>query len=792
MALLKTSSVYSSPAAPRGGPWIEPMETRILLATYLPTLLNPQVPADAPLLPASFDKYAPPVRVQTVASTAPAIAEWTKSASPDDSLNLSGDQLSRLGGASFGTDTSFVVYGQTGTRDAVLKNATTTLLDGNTATVTLDASLPSDSMYLLWVKNATGYSNPVAINKTESWWLSTSTATRGDTVSLFGRNLAHNATDGQSWVYIKPVGKASGQWAAVTSVNPYKVDFTVPSNLANGDYEVWAHNGHGGNLGWASPIKLTIQNGKSWTGPTFNVKSFGAKGDGVTDDTAALIRASQAAQKAANSTIYLPAGTYLISSELRGNPGNTRWIGDGQDRTIIKTTPNYVAASMFYDIGTNSEVHDMTLDGSTFTQRNGALFNTRGANNVLLDHVTLKSVLSPGFYFADSTGVRLQNSTVIARGNSTRGTKQVIIDRVAFFGVTDADYFIASDATQQLSITNCTAQDYNNSSAASGDGWAQGRFFCGEAVTGSNSQIYIGDDTTLDLGVRPGFWNQNSGEQVLFELATPVSQNAVRSATTTTITIPGLTNLQKGDRIFISGGKGMGQYRTIAGFDPATGTVTLDQPWNVVPDATSTAGLGNMNDHVAVFHNHLDGKAQQVAQVAHTASTGVSIATSMADLAVDSNVITDVRYGLWDVVPNFGNNLEPIYSNLFVNNTITNTRYGAYIGGAAQNNSTGYFNNIFRDNSIDTAIEYGMMLNVDGASTRSAMANVLEHNTLRNVQIGIAFKNNPFTGLTIYANQADRGSGLFGGSIGIWDATKTHPVMIRNSWTNFQKSIYQL
>lgn len=52
-----------------------------------------------------------------------------------------------------------------------------------------------------------------------------------------------------------------------------------------------------------------------------NVKSFGAKGDGVTDDTVAI-------QNALNSGRYviLPSGTYLITNILYV-PSNTKVIG---------------------------------------------------------------------------------------------------------------------------------------------------------------------------------------------------------------------------------------------------------------------------------------------------------------------------------------------------------------------------------------------------------------------------------------------------------------------------------
>ena len=45
-------------------------------------------------------------------------------------------------------------------------------------------------------------------------------------------------------------------------------------------------------------------------GGYFNVKDFGAKGDGVHTDSPAINAAIQAASEAGGGTVYFPAGTY--------------------------------------------------------------------------------------------------------------------------------------------------------------------------------------------------------------------------------------------------------------------------------------------------------------------------------------------------------------------------------------------------------------------------------------------------------------------------------------------------
>ncbi|KAI1502122.1 pectate lyase superfamily protein-domain-containing protein [Biscogniauxia marginata] len=81
-----------------------------------------------------------------------------------------------------------------------------------------------------------------------------------------------------------------------------------------------------------------------------NVKDFGAKGDGTTDDTAAITAAMNAGgnrclQGCASTTttpaiVYFPAGTYLISSSIVP-PYFTQMIGDPTDRPVLKATSNF-------------------------------------------------------------------------------------------------------------------------------------------------------------------------------------------------------------------------------------------------------------------------------------------------------------------------------------------------------------------------------------------------------------------------------------------------------------------
>ncbi len=127
-------------------PVLDMLETRLLLTTYYPDLLSPVHPSDNPTLPGGMDTFSPPVDSQTPSSSAPTLAEWTRTAGPDDTLAATGDLFSSYTDTDAGKDTEFLVYGQTSGGDGTLKDASIQRLDGLAAAVTLDAGMNSGGM----------------------------------------------------------------------------------------------------------------------------------------------------------------------------------------------------------------------------------------------------------------------------------------------------------------------------------------------------------------------------------------------------------------------------------------------------------------------------------------------------------------------------------------------------------------------------------------------------------------------------------------------------------------------
>jgi len=93
-----------------------------------------------------------------------------------------------------------------------------------------------------------------------------------------------------------------------------------------------------------------------------SVKTFGAKGDGITDDTAAI----QAAADACTGILYFSPGTYNLSATI-SITHNTILKGAGIDVTTIVMTSNAVLRHAFDVVGTVGEflAFDFTIKTTT-------------------------------------------------------------------------------------------------------------------------------------------------------------------------------------------------------------------------------------------------------------------------------------------------------------------------------------------------------------------------------------------------------------------------------------------
>lgn len=158
----------------------------------------------------------------------------------------------------------------------------------------------------------------------------------------------------------------------------------------------------------------------AWTGPTtdmggqvYNVKAYGALGNGSADDTEA-IRVAYAAAGVTMGVLYFPPGTYMLSDKILLNQPNVLWRGAGMHASVLKATaaiwmtwlPAVPTAG-----ATNPTFEDLGFDGNNFSAT--AYVDDASRNGVLTFRRCRFSQLH--------TGVVIYASQVVFDGNLCEG-----------------------------------------------------------------------------------------------------------------------------------------------------------------------------------------------------------------------------------------------------------------------------------------------------------------------------------------------------------------------------------
>lgn len=131
-----------------------------------------------------------------------------------------------------------------------------------------------------------------------------------------------------------------------------------------------------------------------------NVLDFGAVGNGTTDDTAAI----QAAINSLSSTggiVYLPSGTYKVSSALVMNTTGITLLGANRNSTIISgsnATQNIIEIGSLSVLTKGNRVSNLQITSSV-AKTAGAAIKVFSGHQTDLDHITLMNNMYYGFQF---------------------------------------------------------------------------------------------------------------------------------------------------------------------------------------------------------------------------------------------------------------------------------------------------------------------------------------------------------------------------------------------------------
>ena len=165
---------------------------------------------------------------------------------------------------------------------------------------------------------------------------SSTTTVTGAVTSVSGSvGVGASPTTGNVSVYLNTTG---------VTANTYGSSTTVPVIAVNSQGQITSAT----NVGISSTIPSGASTSQSllygnssapiWLTEHFNVKAFGATGNGSTDDHTAVNAAIAALNSAGGGTLYFPNGTYKMTAAITTITVTCKVMGDGINSTTINQT----------------------------------------------------------------------------------------------------------------------------------------------------------------------------------------------------------------------------------------------------------------------------------------------------------------------------------------------------------------------------------------------------------------------------------------------------------------------
>ena len=139
-------------------------------------------------------------------------------------------------------------------------------------------------------------------------------ASPGGWIQVFGRNIVRQP--GRAQLVLQPDGSNAPTKAVLTKGDLWRGAFRVPDQLPPGRYNLRLTNGDGGDDEWIDAGSIAVRAPAPDLTQSFDVRAFGAIGNGKADSTRAIRAAIDAASQGGGGTVYLPRGRYLISETL--------------------------------------------------------------------------------------------------------------------------------------------------------------------------------------------------------------------------------------------------------------------------------------------------------------------------------------------------------------------------------------------------------------------------------------------------------------------------------------------
>ena len=433
-----------------------------------------------------------------------------------------------------------------------------------------------------------------AVNAPDVWWLqgdAGKSASPGGWLRAFGRSIGLGS---KAFLELHCAGKTVKVPAAECDL--YALKAGLPNGLPPGSYEVFVNNGLAANSVAAGRLEVAPYK-EPWPEQIYNVTAYGAVPNDGNDDSRAILAALADIAKNGGGVLYFPRGRFGMRGEL-ALPPNT--LLRGEDMTLTQLywldddNPKGALLSGTYNFGIENVflAADNIDEGVVVTppQPGDSWKNA----NILLRRVRVR------FLHTDTTSAEES-----FRRSRSRGSAFSIAGE--FVRVIDCDFYVSKG---ESSLHGDYLLASGNRFDGPGCGYLGGRHVIfednnqegrGMSFANGSRGVYLKSNR---LG---GVYGDGDRETFTFDGGDPAYSDTAVAFSGLKVTLkPGAwrhgAERWIGENIYIVGGKGAGQMRTIAKIDGRV--VEIDRPWDIQPDTESYFAVALVRSKLLFVGNH--------------------------------------------------------------------------------------------------------------------------------------------------------------------------------------------
>lgn len=452
-------------------------------------------------------------------------------------------------------------------------------------------------------------------------------ASPGGSIRVFGRNVVRQPD--RALLELVPDAGGAAVKVALAKGDLWRGEFRLPDRIAPGRYRLRLANGDGGNEDSVNAGSVTIRAPTPAPAQTFDVRAYGAMGDGRADSTRAIRSAIDAAKDAGGGIVYLPRGRYLVSDALVIPPGVS--IRGERTDLVNLVWPDFQNPPIsLLQGGSRFSVEDLTIYASNHLHVISGGFALRDtpvpdAADITIRRVRIRASAYRGQMGLEATIQRMRDFYRLLPDIGAADTVRLSGARVE---MTDCDIVGSGNSLRLFKATDAVV---------SGNTLVGGRFGS-YFLVGSNRVIFENNVVTAgDLQSTGGGINTlsrwvSASENIYvggnsFKAIYGLDREAMtsdgpagyyfghaQSGTPTSLSLPDAPNAYPaamswvGAMVMVVNGRGAGQYARIRAADgaPPKMSVTLDRPLQVELDPTSEVTIVQAQENYLVIDNSFE------------------------------------------------------------------------------------------------------------------------------------------------------------------------------------------